>query len=228
MDQHEKNIWIVIAAYQEARVIRRVVEGVKRAAQQVVVVDDCSADATSAEAFGAGAIILRHAVNRGQGASLQTGTEFALQQGADIIIHFDADGQHQATDIRKFVDALGGGVDVALGSRFLGSVENMPFFKKITLRCGILFTWLFSGIKLTDTHNGFRALTRAAAKKIVIKEDRMAHASEILHDIAQYRLSYVEVPMTMRYTEHSLAKGQSSLNALSIVGRIVWRKLFLE
>ena len=223
------NVWIVIAAYNEEKVIRSVIESVVEAYPDfsVVVVDDHSKDRTSEEALRAGRQCL-HCVNQGQGAALQTGTTFALRNGADAIIHFDADGQHQASDIPKFLAALESGCDVALGSRFLGSAVNIPLLKRCILKIGTLFTWMFSGIKLTDTHNGFRALTRAAAHRITIQENRSAHASEILHDIRQYGLRVTEIPVTILYTDYSLSRGQSSWNALSVVGRIVWRKLFLE
>lgn len=221
--------FVVIAAYNEERVIRSVVSDVvEKTGLSVVVVDDHSRDRTGEEARAGGATVLSHCVNRGQGAALQTGTTYALRQGADAIIHFDADGQHQAADIPRFLKAIEEGNDVVLGSRFLGSAPNMPTLKKIVLKLGILFTWLFSGIKLTDTHNGFRALNRAAAERIVIRENRMAHASEILHEITRLGLRHTEIPVTILYTDYSLSRGQSSLNAFEVVRRIVWRKLFLE
>lgn len=221
--------FVVIAAYNEEKVIRSVVADViAQTGLPVVVVDDHSQDRTVQEACAGGATVLCHSINRGQGAALQTGTTYALRQGADAIIHFDADGQHQSADIPRFFKAIEEGNDVALGSRFLGSAPNMPTLKKIVLKVGILFTWLFSGIKLTDTHNGFRAMNRAAAERIVIRENRMAHASEILHEITRLGLRYTEIPVTILYTDYSLSRGQSSLNALEVVRRIVWRKLFLE
>ncbi len=228
MENMQKNIWVVIAAYNEARVIRKVVEGARKVIPHIIVVDDCSKDTTSLEALAGGATVLRHVVNRGQGASLQTGMRYALLNGADGIVHFDADGQHRAEDIPRFLEALKGDVDVVLGSRFLGTAQNMPAIKKLVLKAGILFTWVFSGIKLTDTHNGFRALTRKAAETISIKENRMAHASEILHDIYQHKLKVKEIPVTILYTDYSLSRGQSAWNSISIVRRLVWRKLFLD
>ncbi|MDO8489989.1 MAG: glycosyltransferase family 2 protein [bacterium] len=223
-----ENIWVVIAGYNEAAVIRSVVEDVRRIVPQVVLVDDCSRDATREEALKGGAVVVRHPINRGQGAALQTGMTYALRQGADVIIHFDADGQHQSADIPKFLDAIHEGFDVVTGSRFLDAESNVPFSRKLVLKCGILFTWFFSGLKLTDTHNGFRALSRKAAEQIRIRENRMAHASEILHEIVRLRLTYKEVPTTIRYTDYSKSRGQSSWNAVSIVWRIIWRTLFLS
>lgn len=224
----EKNAWVVIAAYNEGRAIRKVVEGVRAVLSNVVVVDDCSKDDTSQEALAGGAVVLRHVINRGQGAALQTGTDYAVGMGASAVIHFDADGQHQPGDIQSFLKALTPEVDVILGSRFLSLKSNVPTLRRLVLKGGILFTWLFSGIKLTDTHNGFRAFSRRAALAIRIRENRMAHASEILHELYRLKLAWKEIPVTILYTDYSKSRGQSSLNAFSIVGRLVWRKMFID
>ncbi len=227
------NIWAVIPAYNEEKMIGGVVEGLKTAVPNIVVVDDCSLDGTRQVAESAGAIGLRHRINRGQGAALQTGMSYALLHGADIIIHFDADGQHRAEDIPSLVGPLQAGVcDVVLGSRFLRIDTNatMPFSRKLFLKGAILFTTCFSGIRLTDTHNGLRAFSRAAAKRIHITENRMAHASEILHEIARCNLRVMEVPVTIRYTAYSLSNthgsGDSSLRrTIDVVRRLIWSKL---
>ncbi|MBI4268533.1 glycosyltransferase family 2 protein [Candidatus Uhrbacteria bacterium] len=224
----KSNVWVVIAAYNEAPVIRSVVEDARAYADHVVVVDDDSGDTTADEAFAGGATVLCHPINRGQGASLQTGTTYALQNGADVIIHFDADGQHDASDIPRFAEAIERGFDVVLGSRFLEHAKAVPQFRRFILRCGVLFTWAFSGIKLTDTHNGFRALSRRAASQIFIHENRMAHSSEILHEIVRQKIRWTEVSTRVLYTDYSRSRGQSSWNALSIVGRILWRNFFLH
>jgi glycosyltransferase involved in cell wall biosynthesis len=164
-------------------------------------------------------MVLRHTLNRGQGAALQTGIDYALQRGAEVIVTFDSDGQHQVEDIEAFLaPVLEGRCDVALGSRFLSGDSQVPLMRKVTLKLGILFTRLVSGIRVTDTHNGLRAFSREAARKIQIRQDRMAHASEILDEIAQLRLRYVEVPTRILYTEYARGKGQRSSAAF----RIVW------
>jgi len=209
----------VIPAYNEEKNIGKVIRDVKPRLSEVVVVDDGSSDATGDVAISSGAYVLTHRINRGQGAALRTGTEFALRSlDADIVVHYDADGQHVAEEIDHVVKPiLLGGVEVALGSRFLKPGTNVPFLRKMVLRGGVIFTRLTSGLRVTDTHNGFRAFSRLAAEKIKISQDRMAHASEIFDQIAKKNLRFCEVPVTIKYTKESKAKGQSSWNSIRIV-----------
>lgn len=202
----------IIPAYNEEARIRYAVRDAFPFVDDVVVVDDCSRDRCGEIAHETGAHVLRHIVNRGQGAALQTGTEYALNElGADIVVHFDGDGQMKGEEIPKMVEeVMAGRADVVLGSRFLGSASNMPFVRKwLTLKPALLFTILISGISLTDTHNGFRALSAEAARKMTITIDRMAHASQILDLIKVHKLRYKECPVTIRYTDETLQKGQS-------------------
>jgi glycosyltransferase involved in cell wall biosynthesis len=220
-------IWAVIAAYNEAKVIAGVVGDVARRGCSVVVVDDGSADGTAERAAAAAAAVVRHPVNLGQGAALQTGIDYALQQGADVIVTFDADGQHRATDIERLVSALGAaGADFALGSRFLGSTIALSTARRLLLRAATVFTQLTTGLRLTDTHNGLRAMTRRGAEKIRLRQNRMAHASEILAQIAASGLPYVEVPVRIEYTAYSLAKGQRLGDALAILLDLFARRLY--
>lgn len=219
----------IIPAYNEATRIANAIADALPHVTQVVVVDDCSHDDTAEVAQLSGATVLRHVINRGQGAALQTGTVFALKVlRADIIVHFDADGQMTGAEIPTLVaPLLTAEAEVVLGSRFLGKqAENMPWFRRLMLRAATFFTIGFSGIRVTDTHNGFRALSRKAAEELVITLDRMAHASEILDLIIAKELRYVERPVTIRYSVASLAKGQSTLRAMGSVKDMV-RKRFV-
>jgi len=212
-------IFFVIPAYNEAAAVGQVIRRVLGRYEKVVVVDDGSADNTAEEAARAGAIVLRHLVNRGQGAALKTGIDYALRAGADIIVTFDSDGQHRLEDVEALIAPVREGrADVALGSRFLESGTRVPLMRLLTLKLGILFTRLVSQIRVTDTHNGLRALSREAASKIQIRQDRMAHASEILDEISRLKLRFCEVPTRILYTDYSKAKGQRSSAAF----RIVW------
>ena len=219
-------VWLVIAAYNEGERLGRTLEAVRRLGHQVVVVDDGSQDDTGAVALRHPVWVLRHRLNCGQGAALQTGIDFALDRGAEILVTFDADGQHSPEDVARLVEPVRAGrADVALGSRFLGRAIGLRPTRRLVLKLGVLFTRVVSGVRVSDTHNGLRALSRHAARRIRITQDRMAHASEILDRIRQQGLRYCEVPVTIRYSEETLAKGQSSWNALKIAGEFLLGRL---
>lgn len=208
--------WVVIAAYNEANVIADVVSAVVAKGWSVVVVDDGSSDATATQAKVPGVTVLRHCVNLGQGAALQTGINYAVQRGARSIVTFDADGQHDPADIATLVDALAD-YDIALGSRFLGRVEGASHGRMALLRTATRASNLLSGIKLSDAHCGLRAFRASAAPALRITQDRMAHASELLRKIGTSGLSVVEVPVTVKYTDHSKSKGQGGIQAVRIL-----------
>jgi len=219
-------IWVVIPAYNEASVVGNVVAEVTRAGYRVALVDDGPSDATGVRATESGAVVVRHPINLGQGAAIQTGIEFALAEGADIIVIFDADGQHRTLDIAVLIDALDThGADFALGSRYLGKAVNQPRSRRVVLKAATWFTRLTTGLKVTDTHNGLRAMTRRGAQRINLRQNRMAHASEILHQIADSGLKYVEAPVTIEYSAYSLAKGQTFADALMILTDLFARRL---
>ena len=220
------SLWIVVPAYNESTVIASVIHELRAVYRNVVVVDDHSSDETGAAALSAGATALRHPVNLGQGAALQTGIRYALAQGADWIVTFDADGQHRVEDIAVLIDVQKRtGADVVLGSRFLGRVENIPPLRRLVLKMAVVFTRLTSGAKLTDAHNGFRLFTRHAAVQIRITQNRMSHASEITNQIQALGLSVAEAPVTIVYTEYSLGKGQKLSNAIHILAELVVARL---
>ena len=182
------------------------------------MVDDGSRDDTADAAFSAGAAVIRHPVNLGQGAALQSGIAFALSRHADYIVTFDADGQHDIADIERMIATLEREqADIAIGSRFLGTAQGIPPLRRVLLKAGILVTQILSGLRLTDAHNGLRVITGPAAARLRITQNRMAHASEIIEQIAALKLRYVEVPVTIRYTEYSLQKGQRTLDSLVVL-----------
>lgn len=191
----------VIPAWNEAANIAKVLGGVKSLVDEVVVVDDCSRDDTASLAKTAGATVLRHPINRGQGAALQTGDDYALKNGADIIVHFDADDQFLATEIKDITEPIRSGqADIVFGSRFLGKKPNFPFAKKYFLMpLGKFFTRFILGVKLSDPQNGFRALNRRAAELIKIANRGWAHNSEIQAKAFALKLRIAEVPITVIY-----------------------------
>lgn len=221
-----RSAWVVIAAYNEAKVLRPVVESVRSVIPNVVVVDDGSSDHTAGEAIAAGATVLRHIVNLGQGASLETGIRYAIAHGADFVFTYDADGQHSAHGLSDLARVQAEtGADVVLGSRFLGRAERIPLARRILLKAAVAFTRLHCRLPVTDTHNGLRLFTRRAASRIRLTQPRMAHASEILSQIRTHRLQFAEAPVTVSYSEYSLQKGQSMTDAFRILLDILYSSL---
>ncbi len=228
-----KKLFIVIAAYNEQNSVPKVIKELHKAGyKNVIVVDDGSKDKTYTAALTAGATVLQHLVNRGQGAALKTGIDYALSQNADVIVTFDADGQHRVEDIPAMIKpVVSGKCDVTFGSRFLKkeSQKNVPFVRRIYLKTGILVLLVFYGVKMTDAHNGFRAISRNAAEKIRITSDRMAHASEIVEEVHRLKLKYKEVPVTIRYTEETLRKGHGSFaEGCRILYNMIMKKFLLR
>lgn len=215
------SIWIVIPAYNEGKILRDVLRELLdyNRSYHIVVVDDGSSDDTAAKVIDFPVHLLIHPTNLGQGAALATGIEYALNEKADVIVTFDADGQMCPKDITALVDeVLNGSVDVALGSRFLSVPPvGMPKTKRITLKLAAAFTRLTTGLKVTDTHNGIRAFRAKYLQKFRFTQNRMAHSSEILSEIVRNKLSYQEVPVSIRYTTYSKNKGQSIFNSINIL-----------
>jgi glycosyltransferase involved in cell wall biosynthesis len=221
-------VFVVVAAHNEARVIRSAIQPLADLGYTVVVVDDASTDDTSLQLSGMPVHVLRHRINLGQGAALQTGMAFALRRGARFVVHFDADGQHRAEDVETLLAPLRrGDADVALGSRFLRRQDraSVPLRRRLLLKGGVVVNGLLTGLWLTDAHNGMRAFTATAAARIDLRENRFAHASEILNQIRLQKLQYVERPTTIAYTAYSMAKGQSAVNAIKIVIDLLLRRI---
>ena len=210
---------VIVPTYNEGAVVKKTVEQLLQTGHTIVVVDDGSRD----EIGGLQSlpiVHLRHLVNLGQGAALQTGMSYALRAGADIVVHFDADGQHDYRQIdRLLAPILNGTADVALGSRFLNGDDaaRVPWPKRIVLRGGILISWMLTGIRLSDAHNGFRALSRRAVERINLRENGFAHATEILQRVREANLRYAEVPITIVYSAYSRQKGQPIWNSVNIL-----------
>jgi glycosyltransferase involved in cell wall biosynthesis len=257
------SVFIIIPAYNEGPVIQDILQKVvsnrdiHELGGQVVVVDDGSNDDTWKNVANLASSsepnrkapptekrlpihLLHHIVNLGQGAALATGIQYALAEGAQIIVTFDADGQHLAEDIPFLVAPIAAGLaDVALGSRFLPGVAsvkeaavgssredrlsayNIPWPRRMLLKIAIIFTGLTEKIWLSDVHNGLRAFSARAASQIKITQNRMAHASEIIHEIARLKLRYVEIPVHVCYTEYSRMKGQRASDALNVIIEIL-------
>jgi len=216
-------ITTVIPAYNEADNIGGVIVKLKSYVDEIIVVDDSSRDNTNEIARMAGAVVVRHVINRGQGAALRTGTQLALDRGADIIIHFDADDQFQAEDIPEMLAPIrNGSADAVLGSRFLTKKSNLPKMKQyFIMPLARFINRLLFNIKLSDPQSGFRALSRTSAQKLKIENDGMAHCTEIIHKLFKNGDRVVEVPITVIYHEF----GQKFSGGFKIIKDMIIQKL---
>lgn len=222
---------IIVPAYNETQHLGRVCRGLFEQNSRLtelgfkrittVVVDDGSTDATAEIARCEGAVVIRHPLNRGQGAALETGDEYARVIGADVAVHFDADGQFNPGDVAPAVQALlTSGKEVILGSRWLGRpARGVPFVKRILLRTvGRWFTYLQTGVWLTDFHNGFRVFNRRALSLIRLTHDGMAHNAEIIAALRRHRLTFAEWPVEVTYHEY----GQGVRGGAKIFWDLLW------
>ncbi|WP_299296286.1 glycosyltransferase family 2 protein [uncultured Mobiluncus sp.] len=218
-----QEVALVVPIYNEGPVIAKVLNEAKTIFPHIICVDDGSVDDSAALARAAGATVLTHAINLGQGAALQTGITYYLQ-ATDLpyVATFDADGQHQTDDVvsmwkRAKTDEL----DIIFGSRFLSERQEMGAAKRIVLKTAAWATARTTHMELTDAHNGLRLLSRRAAGKLNLKQNRMAHASEIVAQLGKSGLPWAEMPVHIRYTDYSKAKGQSLWNSINIVMDLV-------
>ena len=211
--------------YNEATVVGGVVADLRKEFPNVVCIDDGSSDGSQDIARAAGAVVVQHPINLGQGAALQTGFEYALQDPeVDCIVTFDADGQHRIEDAKAMVERIRSGeAEIVLGSRFLDKRTKLSPAKRVVLKTAAIQSRLSTGMDLTDAHNGLRAISPSVASRIHLTQNRMAHASELVHQLAKMQPRYVEHPVEIIYTDYSKAKGQSLLNAVNIVVELFFK-----
>jgi glycosyltransferase involved in cell wall biosynthesis len=217
--------WVVVPLYNEATVIADVVRGIREAFPQVVCVDDGSKDGSAVAARKGGAVVVQHPVNMGQGAALQTGISYALRDPEmRYVVTFDADGQHRVEDAVAMVDELRADTaDVVFGSRFLDDRTKPSKAKRVLLRAAVAYTNMTTKMRLTDAHNGLRAMNRSVAERLDIRQNRMAHASEIVEQIGMAGFRYAEHPVHIIYTDYSRSKGQSMLNSVNILTEMFFK-----
>jgi polyprenyl-phospho-N-acetylgalactosaminyl synthase len=215
-----QDVWIVVPAFNEASVIGDVVADLRSVFGNVVVVDDGSKDGTSAVARRAGAHVVPHPVNLGQGAAIQTGVEYArAQPGARVFATFDADGQHRVKDVIAMIDRLtADDFDIVIGTRFAaGPPPRMPLLKRVVLQAAAWLSPSSRRLHLTDAHNGLRVFDRTVADGLNITMNGMSHASEFITLIAENHWRVCEEPVEILYTDYSMSKGQPLLNGVNIV-----------
>lgn len=201
----------------------------------IIVVDDGSSSALQLDGVAPSAdvsckiFLLRHAVNLGQGAALQTGIEFSVEElRCDYFVTLDADGQHRPEDVPVlFNELLSKSVDIVFGNRFDKQVKvHAPFGRRMLLKAAIIFERWVSGLKLSDAHNGFRVFNQKCAKLIKLEQNRMAHATEFKQLVQKHKLSYAEAPVAIHYSEETLMKGQKNIGSLFILKDLLKAYLF--
>jgi len=222
---------VVMPVYNEATVVRRVIEELVGLGLTVIAVDDGSSDDSAAEIDSAGAIRVTHPINLGQGGALQTGFEAALRfTDAKFVATFDADGQHRAQDLSGMIAKAQEGYDVVLGSRFLDDKTELSLVRRLILKTATKVLNRRSTTKLTDAHNGLRLVTRDVAARINLAHVGMAHASELEQLLTQSDYRVTEFPVHILYTDYTRSKGQPLLNSVNILVDIVshrvstWRR----
>lgn len=213
------DVWVVVPVFNEAQVLESVIRSTLEVFPNVVCVDDGSRDGSVEAILRTGAHLVRHPVNLGQGAALQTGLSYArARPGSQYFITFDADGQHRLEDATTMLDVARSGVaDLVLGTRFAEHADSVPLLKRLVLRTAVMLSPAGRKLKLTDAHNGLRVLTRPVVEDLQITMNGMAHASEIVSYLGRSPWRVREVPVSIRYTEYSQSKGQSLLNGVNIL-----------
>lgn len=221
---------IVIPAFNESAVIYNVLKSLPKklsgiARTEILVIDDGSRDTTYNEAIRAKVQVVQHAINRGLGAAIKTGLEWAKANNFDILITFDGDGQHDPKDIETVIKpVLEKRADLVIGSRFLKK-QKIPLDRFIINWFANLATLILFGVFSTDSQSGFRAFSKKAINLIEFKADRMEFSSEILLEAKKHSLSITEVPIKAIYTSYSRAKGQKNTNAIPVLTRFLVKLL---
>lgn len=211
--------WVIIPLFNESEVVGPVIAELRTHFAHVICVDDGSSDRSGEIARAAGARVLTHPLNLGQGAALQTGFDYIREKtDATYVITFDADGQHRVLDAIEMLElAQRKKLSIVFGSRFLDKRTKPGFKKRVVLKVAVLLTRALTGLRLTDAHNGLRILSREALERIKLQQNGMSHATEIVQQLAAAKLSWVEHPVEVLYTEYSKRKGQSLWNSVNIL-----------
>ena len=222
---------IILPAYNEEKVIGKVLKSLPKKLDGIsqintIVVDDSSDDNTFKAISKYADYSLRHKINLGVGSATITGIKFAkLKLNPDIYVTLDSDGQHDPKDIPKLIKPLiNKEVDIVIGSRLLHSY-GMPLIKKITNKIANLITYLFSGIWASDSQSGFRAYSKKAIDMIDIKTTGYEYCTEVFSEIKKNYLKFKEVPIKVIYSKHSKTKGQSVVNSINIIIKLITKNL---
>ena len=210
-------ITIGLPAYNEEKNIASVITKLKKITDSIIVCDDGSSDMTSEISKNLGAIVISHKKNMGYGAALRTIFQKSVELDSDILVTFDADGQHRIEDINKILQPLENNeADVVIGSRFLDNESKIPNYRKIGIKVITQVTNASLKKKLTDSQSGFRAYNKQALTQISPSEMGMGISTEILIKASNKGLRIAEIPITILYhddasTHNPVSHGTSVL-----------------
>ena len=194
-------ITIGIPAYNEEKNIAKIIIKLKKITDSIIVCDDGSSDMTSEIAKNLGVIVISHKKNMGYGAAIRTIFEKSAEIGSDILVTFDADGQHRIEDVSRVLHPLENSeADIVIGSRFLGKQSNVPNYRKLGIKVITQVTNSSIKTKLTDSQSGFRAYSKQVLSKISLSEIGMGISTEILIKASSEGLRITEVPITILYS----------------------------
>lgn len=218
-------ILVIVPAFNEEESIESVILDLRgHGYRHLVIVDDGSLDRTATIARKLKVPVISHHINRGLGAALGTGLAYARSVGPDMVVTFDADGQHKARDIKKLLGPLNSNkADVVIGSRLMRDTETMPVDRQVLNWLSNFLTFLLYGVWTTDSQSGLRAFGRRAWEKITIKTERMEVSSEFFKEIKRHQLWFTEVAIKPIYTKYSRTSGQSNLNAVNVAAKMLLR-----
>ena len=221
-------IHIFIPAYNEQNVIEEVVKTVLNCGfSNIYVINDGSTDDTAKCAANAGAKVIQHRLNRGAGAANQTGISYAKRKGLDYIVFLDGDGQHYPEDIEKMINLMyEENVDLVIGSRFIEDQEAVPIVRRLYNFIANILTLGFKQGKYSDTQCGFRMLNRKAIETINLEIDGFGYCSEMIWKAELNKLIIKEMSVNVRYTEHSIKKGQDLITGMKTGFDLIWKKVF--
>jgi glycosyltransferase involved in cell wall biosynthesis len=225
-DYISQNIALVIPVFNEEEILMDVLMQLTNSGYRVICVDDASTDDSNRIIKLLDLEVITHIINRGQGAAIETGFEYLRRdpRSTKYVFTFDADGQHSMLDIPKMFKLMrDGNFDIVLGSRFLDNTSNVPRIKKVLLKVSVKMNKVFSGLNLSDRHNGFRCLKISMLDLFRITEDGFAHADEFLRIIRVHKLKYAEAAVTISYTDYSKSKGQPLVNIVNLLFDKIWR-----
>lgn len=219
-------VLVIVPAFNESQVISKVIQSIPKKLKgisklEVVLIDDGSKDRTISEAKKTGITIASHIINRGLGATIRTGFEIARQKGADIMVTFDGDGQHNPKDIQKLINPIiDKKADFIVGSRFIRN-QQVPLDRFIINWIANFITFALYGVLSSDSQSGLRAFSKKAINKIDVKADKMDFSSELLLEAKRSNLVIREIPINAIYTIYSRKKGQKNINALPVFARLL-------